>query len=244
MHRAALLVLILAAVAAVSASPARALTPEQTQPEGVASLMRPNLDAFWSSTLGARFSAPGFAWYAAPGTACGVWIEGPNSLYCPLDSSVYLDYNWHRQLIARRGDFASAFVFAHEYAHHVQRLRGFFEWASNHALFAARELQADCYAGLFTRWAFDRGLVTQADLLEASRWLQSSGDAHDWEDAWAHGTGTMRNAWFRHGIAHRTVAACDLVYRRVHGTKVLAPVAPKPKAKAKPAKPKRKVVRR
>ena len=239
MFRIALRVALLAALVlafAAAADTARALSPAQTRPEGVVALLRPALDQYWSSAFGPAFIPPKLTWYTAPARLCGELVGPDNSFFCPADNTIYLDSNWHRKLIARRGDFASAFVLAHEYGHAVQLQRGFFDWAGTNRLFAARELQADCYAGVFARWEFDRGVVSAADLSVALGWLDANGDRLSWDELAAHGTGSMRIAWFQYGVAHPTPVACDLVYRRVYGGRVHAPAA---KATTKPKPPRR-----
>src|SRR4051794_4359535 len=116
----AIAALTTAAALLATASTAHALVPNQTDPQKLMAVLRPQLDAFWAPVVGENFQAPGFKWYAAPATVCGTRITGPNSFFCPADNTIYLDYNWHRELIRRRGDFASAFVYAHEYGHAVQ----------------------------------------------------------------------------------------------------------------------------
>ena len=237
------LVVVLGAVAA----PAQALTPPQTRPDGVTGLLSPSIDAFWARTLaaaGKSYTSPtGVHWYTGTtSSACGLLAPG-NSFYCASgnDRRIYLDWGWHWSLIERFGDYGSGFVLAHEWGHHVQKLLGWYDWALERRYYAGLELQADCYAGIYSGHAYDIGLFTADDYEEALAWLRTFGDEHHWQSPYAHGQPWLRQTSFEYGFEHMSVAGCDLSYQRLYGTDA----RPKPAAKkAKLAKKKPRAKRR
>ncbi|MDP2340646.1 MAG: neutral zinc metallopeptidase [Deltaproteobacteria bacterium] len=160
-------------------------------------------------------------------SACGFATAAVGPFYCPLDEKAYLDLTFFDDL-ARRfgapGDFAAAYVIAHEIGHHVQKLDG--TGARVHASRdnqgatsqAVRlELQADCYAGV---WAFDankRGLLEVGDVDEALKaahqigddTLQKRGRGRVTPDSFTHGTAVQRSRWFKTGLASGDPRRCD-----------------------------------
>ncbi|MFN2470455.1 MAG: neutral zinc metallopeptidase [Gaiellaceae bacterium] len=208
-------------VAAVSfTTEARALTPEQTQPEGVVALMTRPLNRFWASQVADYTGPDRVRWYGrATRTDCGVLPAG-NSVFCPgpHGRQIYLDPSWHRELVAEYGDYASGFVYAHEWAHHVQYVRTHLQWAQSQGFYAGSELQADCYAGVFTASAVEDGLVVGADVEEARRWLRENGDpaGTSLREPDAHGSGTLRMRYFDYGLSTQSVAGCDRVYLKLY----------------------------
>ena len=162
-------------------------------------------------------------------TACGFGDAATGPFYCPADRQVYLDLSFfaalHKQLGAP-GDFAQAYVIAHEIGHHLQTLDG--TSAKVHAapqrdqkgaggMSVRLELQADCYAGVWAGDAERRGLLEVGDLDEALRAaaaigddrLQRMGRGTVSPETFSHGTSAQRARWFRTGYTQRTAAACD-----------------------------------
>jgi len=168
-------------------------------------------------------------------TGCGGATSQVGPFYCPPDQQVYLDTTFfddmlEGQLGGRGGDFAEAYVLAHEYGHHVQNLLGIMSRVRTQQgpdSDAVRlELQADCFAGMWTRFATqardDRGQVlitelTRADIEEALDAARAVGDDRIQQrtsgrvdpDAWTHGSAEQRMRWFTAGMEQGTLEACD-----------------------------------
>lgn len=168
-------------------------------------------------------------------TGCGAATAQVGPFYCPPDQQVYLDTTFFEdmlegQLGGKGGDFAEAYVLAHEYGHHVQNLLGIMgqvrtqQGATSDAV--RLELQADCFAGMWTRYATEvedaRGEVliqelTQADIEEALDAARAVGDDRIQQrtsgrvdpDAWTHGSAEQRMRWFMTGKQKGTLEACD-----------------------------------
>lgn len=164
-------------------------------------------------------------------SACGMATSAVGPFYCPADQNLYIDLSFFADLSRRHGapgDFAQAYVVAHEVGHHVQTLlgisdkvrqagRGRSEEAVN-ALSVRQELQADCFAGLWGHAAnVDRQLLDPGDLEEALRAASAIGDDRLQReagqrvvpDSFTHGTSAQRVRWFRTGFESGDFAACD-----------------------------------
>ena len=163
-------------------------------------------------------------------SGCGYAESAMGPFYCPTDRKVYIDLGFYRALkekMGAPGDFAQAYVIAHEIGHHVQNLlgteRSMAEKRSQmskgqaNELSVRIELQADCYAGV---WAFstsERKLLDQGDVEEAmtaaaavgdDRLQQSAGGAVN-PEKWTHGSSAMRTRWFKRGMAAGKISDCD-----------------------------------
>jgi len=164
-------------------------------------------------------------------TACGQASSAVGPFYCPNDRMVYIDLAFFRQLeteFASQGDYARAYVIAHEIGHHVQNLEGTLEKvqaakqraseADANALQVRVELQADCYAGI---WAHDsetsRQLTEAGDIDEALTAASAVGDdtiqrrvqGHVNQESFTHGSAAQRQEWFRKGYASGSPADCN-----------------------------------
>ena len=164
------------------------------------------------------------------GSACGMAQAAMGPFYCPGDRRVYLDTDFFRvmeQQLNAGGDFANAYVIAHEVAHHVQNLTGTLgevnaqrarvsERESN-ALSVRIELQADCYAGVWAHAASRELALTDADIREALNTaarigddaLQRSAGGRVVPDSFTHGTSEQRQEWFFRGYRAGDPAQCD-----------------------------------
>lgn len=156
-------------------------------------------------------------------TACGFGSAAMGPFYCPNDERVFLDLGFFDELSQRLGapgDFAQAYVIAHELGHHVQHLRG--EDRGGHAEGATGgsvrlELQADCYAGIWARASEQRNLLEQGDIDQALTAAAAVGDDRLQRSAtgtvnpekWTHGSSKERAKWFRRGLDQGTFTACD-----------------------------------
>jgi predicted metalloprotease len=164
-------------------------------------------------------------------TACGYGQAAMGPFYCPADQRVYIDLSFFEDLRRRfgaPGDFAQAYVIAHEVAHHVQTLLGTSErvrqaqergtrTAAN-AQSVRLELQADCYAGLWAHHAqAARQVLEQGDVEEALNAASAIGDdrlqrqaqGRVAPDSFTHGSSEQRVRWFKRGLSNGTLQACD-----------------------------------
>jgi predicted metalloprotease len=162
-------------------------------------------------------------------SGCGLASTDTGPFYCPLDRKVYLDLGFFRELSDRfqaPGDFAEAYVIAHEFGHHVQTLLGTQERVQEerrshpseaNELSVRMELQADCYAGVWAHSAYDQQLLESGDMDEAlaaaaavgdDRIQRSAGRAVD-PETWTHGSSAQRSKWLRIGFQTGDPAACD-----------------------------------
>jgi uncharacterized protein len=163
-------------------------------------------------------------------SACGVGQSAMGPFYCPNDQKVYLDLSFFRDLDQRfgaPGDFAQAYVVAHEVGHHVQTLLGLSsrvhaarEQASEregNALSVRMELQADCYAGVWGHYAAQRGLLEPGDAEEGLRAAAAIGDDRLQRQAqgrvapesFTHGSSADRTRWLRRGLDSGNIDACN-----------------------------------
>ncbi len=163
-------------------------------------------------------------------SGCGVSSSAAGPFYCPADQRVYLDTSFFDELSRRfgaPGDFAQAYVIAHEVGHHVQNMTGTmrrFESEAQrlderrrNALSIRLELQADCYAGVWGHFAQRRNLLEPGDLEEGMRAAGAVGDdtimkrtqGYVVPDAMNHGTADQRMRWFRAGLASGDPRKCD-----------------------------------
>jgi predicted metalloprotease len=164
-------------------------------------------------------------------TACGMGQAATGPFYCPLDRQVYIDLSFYEELRTRfkaPGDFAQAYVIAHEIGHHVQTLLGISQDVDDARRRASRveanelsvrmELQADCLAGI---WAYHadrtRNLLEEGDIDEGLNAAAAIGDdriqrqTQGWvvPDSFTHGSSTQRVRWFRRGYETGNLNACD-----------------------------------
>jgi predicted metalloprotease len=161
-------------------------------------------------------------------SACGGAAEAIGPHYCPLDQRVYLDLGFFRALSDRygaKGDFAQAYVLAHEIGHHVQNLLGTMDRVQQarqsqenaNELSIRLELQADCFAGVWAYSTFQRDLLESGDLQEALDAAAAVGDDQIQKrssgqinpESWTHGTSEQRMNWFRRGFDEGDPGSCD-----------------------------------
>ena len=155
-------------------------------------------------------------------TACGTGSTAVGPFYCPGDQKVYIDLSFYRDLEQRfraPGDFAQAYVIAHEIGHHVQNLLGTMDKVNSlqgrsrgsaqaNQLSVRLELQADFYAGLWAHYAARRGIIETGDIEEGLRAASAIGDDRMQQqsqgyvvpDSFTHGTSEQRVRWFRRGF--------------------------------------------
>lgn len=162
-------------------------------------------------------------------TGCGVGQSAMGPFYCPLDQRVYIDLDFFNELDRRfgaPGDFAQAYVLAHEIGHHVQHLLGVDERVrrvqqsnpdASNELSVRMELQADCYAGVWAHSANDRGKLEAGDIQEGLGAASAVGDDRIQKqttgrvnvDSFTHGSAEQRASWFMRGFESGNPNACD-----------------------------------
>ncbi len=190
-------------------------------------------------TWGSLFSASGQAYRepalvifsGATQSGCGVGQSAMGPFYCPNDQTVYIDLSFYDDLRSRfqaPGDFAQAYVIAHEVGHHVQNLlgtmdqvhqaRGSQDEVAANAMSVRLELQADCYAGLWAHHAERaRAILESGDVEEALGAASAIGDDRIQRqtqgtivpESFTHGTSAQRVEWFRRGLQQGTTSACN-----------------------------------
>ncbi len=163
-------------------------------------------------------------------SACGFNSAAVGPFYCPADSKVYLDLGFFGELERRfgaPGDFARAYVIAHEVGHHVQNVLGISSQVSQlqatsreeeaNQLSVRLELQADCLAGVWGNQAANRGLLERGDLEEGFRAAAAIGDdtiqkrsrGYVVPESFTHGSAEQRQRWFRVGLESGDSDSCD-----------------------------------
>ena len=181
---------------------------------------------------GKTYSEPRLVLYrGATPTACGTGQSAMGPFYCPGDQKVYIDLAFYEVLKSRMGapgDFAQAYVIAHEVGHHVQNLLGISEKMDQmrnrvsqqeyNALSVRLELQADCLAGVWANHAQNaRQILENGDVEEAMNAaakigddaLQRAGGGAVVPESFTHGTSAQRQRWFNTGLQGGTVKGCD-----------------------------------
>ncbi|MCZ7886078.1 MULTISPECIES: neutral zinc metallopeptidase [Agrobacterium] len=163
-------------------------------------------------------------------SACGNASAASGPFYCPGDRKVYLDTNFFKELDQRfgaAGDFAQAYVIAHEVGHHIQNLTGVLpefnrrrqsmSQVDANKMSVRVELQADCYAGIWGKFTEQKGILEAGDLEEALNAAHQIGDdtlqkqtqGYVVPDSFNHGTSAQRMEWFKRGFQSGRVEDCD-----------------------------------
>jgi predicted metalloprotease len=223
-----------------ASSPSRSQSPAPTGPPTdqlgkFASVVLADTEDTWQSLLpklGKRYEDPRLVLFTgAVRSACGLGSAATGPFYCPPDRKVYLDLSFFDELAQRfgaPGDFAQAYVIAHEVGHHVQNLLGIAEkisrlqrqasQAEGNALSVRVELQADCFAGV---WGYhakqDRNLIESGDFEAGLRAASAIGDdrlqrksqGSVQPETWTHGSSEQRTTWLRRGLETGDPNACD-----------------------------------
>jgi predicted metalloprotease len=172
-----------------------------------------------------RYSPPTLVIYSDQiKSACGYTTSAVGPFYCPGDRKLYLDFAFFDQLkreFRAPGDFAQAYVIAHEVGHHVQNLLGTMDKVDHsgggNRSSVALELQADCYAGIWANYAQKKGIVETGDAEEALRAASAVGDdtiqkrtqGYVVPDSFTHGSSQQRMQWFSRGIQSGDLRQCD-----------------------------------
>jgi len=199
-----------------------------------ASVVLRDTEKTWSELLassGSRYEEPKLVLFTRSWpTACGRGSAATGPFYCPADRKVYIDLSFFDELSRRfgaPGDFAQAYVIAHEVGHHVQNLDGTSgqvhlrerrsSKVQSNALSVRLELQADCYAGVWGFHARKRGLIEPGDFEEGLRAAAAIGDDQLQQmargtiqpESFTHGSSEQRVEWLRRGLQSGEPSACN-----------------------------------
>ncbi|MEG2048785.1 MAG: neutral zinc metallopeptidase [Comamonas sp.] len=215
-------------------SPAQAPPANDTMARFVSTVLADTEDV-WTDLFrqgGSQYQDPKLVLFrGAVGTACGTGQSAMGPFYCPGDQKVYIDLSFYDQLknqLGAPGDFAQAYVIAHEVGHHVQNLlgisgkvdqmRGRVSKVEYNQLSVKLELQADCLAGVWAHHAQNaRQILEQGDVEEAMNAAAKIGDdalqraqtGQVVPDSFTHGTSAQRQRWFMTGLKSGGVKSCD-----------------------------------
>ena len=197
-----------------------------------AAVVLADTETTWRQLLGPRYEDPRLVLFTgAVRSACGTTSSAVGPFYCPVDHKVYLDLSFFNELSHRLGapgDFAQAYVIAHEVGHHVQYIMGIAEKVTRlqhqasererNALSVRMELQADCFAGVWGHHAKrERNLIEPGDFAEGLKTaaaigddrLQKMGQGYVQPESWTHGSSEQRMTWLRKGLETGDFKACD-----------------------------------
>jgi predicted metalloprotease len=216
--------------------------PEQPGPRGApsdslgkfASVVLADTEDTWREllpTMDRTYQDPHMVLFTgAVRSACGTASSAVGPFYCPGDNKVYLDLSFFKEMAQRLGapgEFAQAYVIAHEIGHHVQNLLGIAEkvtrmqqrvsTSERNALSVRMELQADCFAGVWGYHAKQRNLIEPGDFEAGLRAaaaigddrLQSMSQGYAQPESWTHGSSEQRTTWLRRGLQSGDPSHCD-----------------------------------
>jgi uncharacterized protein len=203
----------------------RPTNPEEEELKKFVAVVLAETEDVWTDTFrqnGRQYRKPTLVLFSdRVESACGVAGTASGPFYCPGDQKVYLDLSFFRELQTRfraPGDFAAAYVIAHEVGHHVQNLLGTMDQVNSaqsrmsraqaNQLSVRLELQADFLAGVWAHYTQQKGLLETGDVEEALRAASAVGDdrlqresqGYVVPDSFTHGTSEQRVQWFRRGL--------------------------------------------
>jgi uncharacterized protein len=216
----------------VQQGPPRAVSPQEDRSAQLASFVLGDTQDTWTRILARenirypRAKLVLFRDYTRSG--CGAAQSATGPFYCPADQKVYLDLGFWDQLkqYGASGEFAQAYVIAHEIGHHVQNVLGIERKVramqeenprARNQLSVAMELQADCFAGVWARSTADRQMLEQRDVPAALQAAAAVGDdrmqkmarGYVTPDSFTHGSSQQRVGWFNRGLNSGQVSACN-----------------------------------
>jgi predicted metalloprotease len=216
----------------VQQGPSRPVSPQEDRSAQLASFVLGDAQDTWTRILARenirypRAKLVLFRDYTQ--SECGAARSATGPFYCPADQKVYLDLGFWDQLkqYGASGEFAQAYVIAHEIGHHVQNVLGIERKVramqeqnpqARNRLSVALELQADCFAGVWAHSTADRHILEQGDVPTALRAAAAVGDdrlqkmarGYVTPDSFTHGSSQQRVGWFNRGLNSGQVSACN-----------------------------------
>ena len=214
---------------------AKAIPADDPQAKFVAKVLH-STEVTWGEIFkaaGQQYPAPKLVLFSgSTPTACGSGQAAAGPFYCPGDQKVYIDLSFYEEMRTRfhsPGDFAQAYVIAHEIGHHIQNLQGISDKvqkarqsarneAESNAYSVRLELQADCYAGVWAKHADGENRILEAGDIEEAMTaaaaigddaLQKQAQGYTVPDSFTHGTSQQRMRWFNQGFSTGSVQKCD-----------------------------------
>lgn len=221
------------ATGAQADAPPATETPEEHQRVLFVSFVLDDVQSTWANIFaksGEQYRDAKLVFFRnAVQSGCGVAQSAMGPFYCSVDQKVYIDLGFYDQLTSRfgaPGDFAQAYVLAHELGHHVQHLLGTDARVRQlqdsrprdaNNLSVRLELQADCYAGVWANSTSQRKLLNEGDLTEALTAASAVGDDRIQQqetgsihpESFTHGTAEQRASWFKRGYTSGRPGSCD-----------------------------------
>ena len=227
--------------------PARKGSPAEEQAADFMSFVLDDVQSTWArefTRLGREYERAKLVLFTdAVRSGCGAAEAAAGPFYCPEDRKVYIDLGFYNDLKNRfgaPGDFAQAYVLAHEIGHHVQHLLGLTDQVRGqqtrpdraNALSVRLELQADCLAGVWAHSTNERRLLEEGDVEEALAAASAVGDdriqkqagARVTPETWTHGSARQRAGWFRRGLESGRMQDCDTFRTALPGVEERAPL--------------------
>jgi predicted metalloprotease len=212
----------------------QSVSPQDDQAKAFVATVLADTEDAWTQILGEqgiRYPKPTLTLFrGSVNSGCGFASAATGPFYCPVDKNIYIDLGFYDELSRRfgaPGDFAQAYVLAHEVGHHVQNVLGTLgpvhekEAALGkteaNALSVLTELQADCFAGIWAKYTQGEGILDAGDIDEALTAAAAVGDdtlqkqtqGYVVPDSFTHGTSEERAKWFRRGYESGQIDACD-----------------------------------
>jgi uncharacterized protein len=200
------------------------------------SVVLADTEKVWTEILpkqaGVRYRVPTLRLFSGSvSSACGRASAAVGPFYCPGDEKIYIDFSFYQELKTQfraPGDFAQAYVLAHEVGHHIQNVLGTSDKvtaaqqrarneAQSNQLSVALELQADCYAGVFAYYEQNKGYLEAGDIQEALTAASAVGDDNIQKmsqgyvvpDSFTHGSSQQRASWFQRGLQSGDMRQCN-----------------------------------
>jgi predicted metalloprotease len=208
-----------------SSQATRPVNPEEDELKALSSSVLANTEDVWADIFrqrGQQYRPPKLVLFTDQvRSPCGLSSAAVGPFYCPGDQKLYIDLSFYRELKTRfraPGDFAEAYVIAHEVGHHIQNLTGTMDKVDSmrgrasereaNDLSVRLELQADFYAGVWAHYAQQKGLLEAGDIEEALNAATAIGDdrlqkesqGYVVPDSFTHGTSAQRMRWFQRGF--------------------------------------------
>lgn len=217
-----------------SGTPATGNSPAEERQVEFVSFVLDDAQDTWEQLLGSRYARARLVLFRdAINSACGFAESATGPFYCPGDRKVYIDLGFYEELQRRfraDGDFAQAYVLAHEIGHHVQTLMGTeprvrqmqqADPSRTNDLSVRLELQADCYAGVWGHSTSQRNILEQGDIDEGLNAaaaigddrIQKMGGGRVAPERFTHGSSAQRVEWFRRGFESGRPESCETFSR-------------------------------